>query len=556
MDDFVLDEEKDELYTEFVGLAPLIAVSTILVGAMAISAVSVKNAINLLKSYEEERPDLIPVSQLTRKTFEPKAFETTGYGNEVTGKKEWFYRAVANKYVTIYFDGNTPIAGYAYDKTDTGYETRTEFTLITYKGISQKYPKYYFCRMMLDHGYITKDASIWLKDYAVAKKKGIPFNESSEVKEDGSVANMLPITPVAKNDILSKEKALSLTEEIDEEFGSVMEFMKQDIGHLSQELMTEAAFEVTFIGTLVGSMVISFVATTFIISEAKKTLQMYEKDNPDVIPLSKLERRMFDAKAFSDTEAGKEIDGKVKQWFAKLKCKYIYIYFDGKEPIVGVAVKEQGTFSGKQYQLISYGELSKKHDQYYLCAIMLDDKVISTDMKKWAKEYREKRSSKATTESVLFEEAAKVDDDIKPIIQKLNEKGYKTKYSCSGHPSARLKNDTYRDGILHGKLYSTARVVFAENYKLPSPPKYWEIKVLNNEKNVALYVTPPHFKIVDGLPTEVFNKWKKNYMNALTTWVNSLGAVGSEKAKKETTPAKTAKDIMESVIDDLIIDSL
>lgn len=40
-----------------------------------------------------------------------------------------------------------------------------------------------------------------------------------------------------------------------------------------------------------------------------------------------------------------------------------------------------------------------------------------------------------------------IDDDIKGLIEKLNRKGYKTKYSCSGHGGSRSKKDVYRDGV-------------------------------------------------------------------------------------------------------------
>ena len=73
----------------------------------------------------------------------------------------------------------------------------------------------------------------------------------------------------------------------------------------------------------------------------------------------------------------------------------------------------------------------------------------------------------------MTESTEKIDDDIKPIIAKLNEKGYKTKYSCSGHPSARFKKDKFRDGILYDKLYSTARIVFDGTYDI-SAPNHWK----------------------------------------------------------------------------------
>ena len=147
-----------------------------------------------------------------------------------------------------------------------------------------------------------------------------------------------------------------------------------------------------------------------------------------------------------------------------------------------------------------------------------------------------------------MESTKDIDEDIKDVIKTLNDKGYVTKYSCSGHPSGRFKKDKFRDGILHKKLYSTARIVFANDYDLPSIPKYWELKVLDENKT-AIYVKAPYFKIEDGLPIDNFYKWKKNYMNSLREWVKDLPKQGEKKEEKEV-------PTVESVIDDLIIDAL
>lgn len=148
-------------------------------------------------------------------------------------------------------------------------------------------------------------------------------------------------------------------------------------------------------------------------------------------------------------------------------------------------------------------------------------------------------------EDIFTESKKDIDEDIKDVIDKLNEKGYITKYSCSGHPSGRVKKDVFRDGVLHKKLYSTARVVFAKDYDFSTAPKHWELKVLDEDKS-AIYVKPPTYKITNGLPVDAFNKWKAKYMNSLRTWVDKLPKQG-EKEKDVT---------LESVIDDLYIDSL
>lgn len=399
-------DQTEDIYEEAVSPFMLSSImffvsGTVLVAGIAINIMIQRKFKKILKLYELDHPDVIPLSSLTRKTFNTKPYEDNIPDEEIK-KWERLYRAFASKYCTVYFDGDKPITGYAYKEEGNQYFSKWQVTLIKYKGIGEKHWEYYFSAMLVENGYTTPDTSQWMKKYMDSRKQTTAMKESSEVEENGSVANMLPITPVTPSDIISSEKRFSSPEEeIDAEFNSMMGFM-------------------------------------------------------------------------TDTPKN-------------------------------------------------------------------DDTLDSPEL---------------SVESDIFEESSKLDDDIKPIITKLNEKGYKTKYSCSGHPSSRVKKDTYRDGVLNGKLYSTARIVFSKNYTLPSPPKYWEIKVLNGEKNVSLYVTPPQFKIVDGLPTEAFNKWKKKYMSSLTSWVDSLGPLGSKKAKKETTSAKTEKQIMESVIEDLLIDSL
>lgn len=155
----------------------------------------------------------------------------------------------------------------------------------------------------------------------------------------------------------------------------------------------------------------------------------------------------------------------------------------------------------------------------------------------------------AFTESGDSEHNPNIDDDIKPIIKKLNDKGYKTIASCSGHPSARRKDDRYRDGVRYGKLYSTARVVFDKNYDLPDIPTGWTKKVMEEDDRVGIYVDPPRFKIIDGLPEKNYANWKRRYMRSLEKWADELPNVGET---KET----DVKEVLESVIYDISVDGM
>ena len=165
--------------------------------------------------------------------------------------------------------------------------------------------------------------------------------------------------------------------------------------------------------------------------------------------------------------------------------------------------------------------------------------------------YHDAVGDEAFTEGVSdSEHNPNIDDDIKPIIKTLNEKGYKTIASCSGHPSARRKDDRFHDGVRYGKLYSSARIVFDKIYDLPNIPDGWQKKVMKKDNRVGIYVTPPRFKIIDGLPEKNYTNWKRRYMRSLETWANDLPKQG------EVKKAEDPKLTLESVVDDIIVDTM
>lgn len=151
----------------------------------------------------------------------------------------------------------------------------------------------------------------------------------------------------------------------------------------------------------------------------------------------------------------------------------------------------------------------------------------------------------------FFEEGDKtIDEDIRPIVEKLNSKGYKTIASCSGHPSARAKDDRYRDGVRYKKLYSTARIVFDKIYDFPNIPDGWTKKVMEEDQRVGIYVDPPRFKIIDGLPEKQYANWKRRYMRALEKWADELPKEG------ETKETDTSDVSLESVMEDVVTDAM
>lgn len=159
-----------------------------------------------------------------------------------------------------------------------------------------------------------------------------------------------------------------------------------------------------------------------------------------------------------------------------------------------------------------------------------------------------------TNEMGIMLEARNPDEGMKPILSKLHDKGYKTKYSCAGHKDSGSK-DRNDDGIVNGKLASAARIMFNGDYDFPDPPKHWGFKTVDGKD--YLYVL--QFSN-DGKNPDAFDEWKNKYMASLDRWVDSLPNAKKEDDKVvEDTPSEDKKDqsneVKESVDFDAVIDN-
>ena len=196
--------------------------------------------------------------------------------------------------------------------------------------------------------------------------------------------------------------------------------------------------------------------------------------------------------------------------------------------------------------------LSKSGDYNYV-----DDAFDAVDLKI----FNDEDTTNGSPET--FTEAKKIDDDMIPIIKSLEGKGYDVKYSCSGHPSARVKNDGKRDGVRYGNLYTTARIVFGKIYDIGAAPDGWVKRTLNSKDSkdgneyTALYVDDKLFKISDGTPKNAFYKWKSSYMDSLKKWVDELPSnnrsEGTDSSIEESVDINVSVD---SLLDNLFVDML
>lgn len=141
-------------------------------------------------------------------------------------------------------------------------------------------------------------------------------------------------------------------------------------------------------------------------------------------------------------------------------------------------------------------------------------------------------------------EAADMEDEIKPIVEKLNEKGYKVRYASPGH-HIKKKEDNNKDGKYYGKLYSDARIMFDDKYPFEDAPEYWHLRLV--DKCSYLDITPEDTdsKSEDEL-TKDFHNWKQKYMNSLEKWVDELPENGKvSKSEKEDIVSEALSDGMD-----------
>lgn len=131
----------------------------------------------------------------------------------------------------------------------------------------------------------------------------------------------------------------------------------------------------------------------------------------------------------------------------------------------------------------------------------------------------------------VFTEKANIDGDMKPIIKALNAKGYKTKYSSSGHPGIMSKHDRDNDKVREGNLYIDARIMFDGDYKFPSAPKWWVWRTVDGND----YLDVKEIYLKDGeTASKAKYEWKAKYMATLKTWVDDLPPAKVEKVVSDS----------------------
>lgn len=433
------------------------------------------------------------------------------------------------------------------------------------------------------------------------------------MNEGMNVGSMLPVTvpdqtlkkqdPLASDDSLEGYNALNIFPKPQEVELSDDEETEDDIGYRDDDFEESGKSDKEFPYALLHSKKESAIKGVRLDgSKLREIESLLKKSDPDYVPYSRLKK----VKAyFRKEDLKKEKEKKDSPYNKKnsLKKSVLFNLTTGKEDV--------GTFHvlvfNKDKFVLRYNistKFKKYFSLYYLHIASKYGAVLDSDNKKLNKwltllekgkkvvfesgadtEEREDPKPEIDVMKLLeesgvdlvsydsggeayqfesvdddefFTEAAKIDEDIKDIIKTLNEKGYETLYSCSGHPSAWSKDDVYRDGVKNDKLYSSARIVFAEAYPFPNIPNGWKKKVMDNDSEktkVGIYVKAPTFNIVKGLPKDQFYAWKKKYMYHLQKWVDELPKKDELSSSDNAEVAVESASITE-VLGDLMISTM
>lgn len=165
----------------------------------------------------------------------------------------------------------------------------------------------------------------------------------------------------------------------------------------------------------------------------------------------------------------------------------------------------------------------------------------------------QKRRDVEAIANMFATEAADMEEEIKPIVQKLNEKGYKVKYASPGHLDLRKKEDREPDGVYYGKLYSDARVMFDDDYGLSKrghgTPKHWRWREVDGCDYLDAVDLPYDEK--DGTPNEVFKKFKDEAMASLKEYVDKLPKRGESDVKEESLEIIDFTESVEEIISEI-----
>lgn len=301
----------------------------------------------------------------------------------------------------------------------------------------------------------------------------------------------------------------------------------------------------------------------------KKAIKIYEKSNKDLIPISSMKKKKITLenaiKEINDQKTIEKIRSKIKKMnqvsdrdiditFYTKDDKIMFGYISGelnpnKHEYTDKEKKDPDfEIPGKWKEVLFFvnDNSVKKHFDYYSNYIFGVDNEDAFNKKyiEWTNKILNQKNIKDSSikkESVidslsslnvdLITEKADLDAEMKPIVDKLNEKGYKVKYASPGHKNLRKREDKEPDGVYNGKLYSDARIMFDKEYNMGEAPKGWKWRIVDGCSYLDIKEKSHDPENDKRTPDEIFAEWKKEYMDSLRKFVDQLSSEDSGEVK-------------------------
>lgn len=293
----------------------------------------------------------------------------------------------------------------------------------------------------------------------------------------------------------------------------------------------------------------SFAELKKVKAEAVKRREKYAKESVDEIPSEGdvvIEQEIFNKKSIEEYEGGTPTIIMLKNELNDLHDQLLYAQADLRKT---GDVKYEKKIKGLTNQIaIRKKRLMEAEKELRKDVKARDEKRMQKVDRQGFDLKKKINGAMNAVRSKVVTEAADMEDEIKPIVDKLNEKGYKVKYASPGHNKLRKKEDQEPDGVYNGKLYSDARVMFDKEYNMGEAPKCWKWRIVDGCS--YLDVVERKYDSEKGTPDEEFSRWKKEYMDSLKKFVDDLGKEKSEKEEEVKESVYDAiKDIMEGIDD-------
>ena len=130
-----------------------------------------------------------------------------------------------------------------------------------------------------------------------------------------------------------------------------------------------------------------------------------------------------------------------------------------------------------------------------------------------------------------------IDELIAPTIQVLNQKGYTTRFCCSGHPLAEALTRTSKteEGYYKSCGYLRSYIAFGEGIALPSMPPNFEVspRITGSKSNLGLIIDR-HY-VVNNASDNLFFETSQQIldtMKQLYHWALELPDFGGNKKEQ------------------------